>query len=163
MPFAGDIKFSEQTGDHGYWMLCDGRTVASSYNELIGVIVNRHGAMGQLPNFKKKFPVGADESDAAYNVGDAGGNASSSLPATTGTGGAHDHGANTGGKTHNTTGVTAGGVPAVTDIGGSATHSHSITSEPAHSHSIGGNVATIPPYIAVNAFICWHTYGEPGV
>ena len=155
MPFAGDMKFSARSGDHGYWMLCDGRTIsATQYAELVGIIGNRFGALGQLPDPRQKYLLGADPSVGSTELGDTGGSftvalTGSNMPTLAVT---------VGSKTLATTGIstTAGGVSLITEL------SHAHTATPSFSGT-GGAFSVVPPYLALNLFICWHTYNEPGV
>lgn len=107
-----------------------------------------------LPDFDKKFPVGVDSSgaDTAYELGDSGGSASASLPATTGAESSHTHGPGSFGVT--TTSVASSG-GAVAGFATSGTQAVSGTSGAgsSHTHPLTGTVATVPPYRAVRFII----------
>jgi microcystin-dependent protein len=110
-----------------------------------------------LPDYRKKFLVGVDESDAAYDeVGATGGSASGSVSGTTSTDGAHTH------TVSGSTGTDQGGSTVIFPSGSTPVslnpHTHTtITGTAAsngdHSHSFSGTADTVPPYNVVRFIV----------
>jgi microcystin-dependent protein len=106
-----------------------------------------------LPDLTKKFLVGFDEADAAYDaVGGSVGSATGSVSGTTGAGSAHSHGA---GSYAVVTDATAAIGAAVAGWGTSGAQAVSGTSgtESSHTHSFSGTADTIPPAKVVRYII----------
>ena len=97
-----------------------------------------------LPNLNKKFLVGLDESDAAYDtVGEAGGSATGSVSGTTSSDGSHFHS------------VTLPTAAGQSGSGFTATQTSGVntSTDGAHTHTFSGTANTIPPYNVVRYII----------
>jgi microcystin-dependent protein len=107
-----------------------------------------------LPNFDKKFPVGMDSSgaDADYETGDTGGAASGALPANTGAGTSHVHGAGSYAVNAPSAATSGAAVAGFTSTGSQAVSGVS-GPENSHTHPLTGSVPTIPPYNAVRFIV----------
>jgi microcystin-dependent protein len=106
-----------------------------------------------LPDYRKKFLVGVDEADAAYDeVGATGGSASGSVSGTTGAGSAHSHDAGTYAVTTSAIATIGAAVAGFVSSGAQAVGGTS-GSESAHTHSFSGTADTVPPYNVVRFIV----------
>lgn len=145
------------------WLICDGSTISRTgiYAPLFAAISTTYGVGDgsttfSIPNLQGKFPLGKATAGTGSTLGGTGGlidhiHAVDVSSTTTSSNGSHNH-----------TGVT--GTPSATAqataLGptvGSGTHTHAISSDGAHTHSVdpisvdsgSGN----PPYLVINYII----------
>lgn len=75
--YAGDIKASAQSADHGKWLKCDGRAVSrTTYATLFAACAGAFGAGDgsttfNIPNMTNRFPYGAGGATAVGSTGGA--------------------------------------------------------------------------------------------
>lgn len=145
-----------------WYLFCDGSAISrTTYAKLFGVTNTTFGigdgsTTFNLPDLRQKFPLGKASSGTGSSLGDTGGlidhvHSIDPPSTTTSSDGSHNH-----------TGVT--GSPSTTVIAtnligsaASTTHTHSIPTDGAHTHTINmaafNSVAENPPYLSLNYII----------
>ena len=114
--YAGDLKHSMQTADHGTWLLCDGRAISrTTYDKLFAVVGTKFGAGDGATTFnimdgRGRVIAGAD------NMGGVGAN-------------------------RLTSGVSGIDGTILGQAGGSQSHLLTIAELPIHTHAVNGATA----------------------
>lgn len=149
--FIGDYKYSARSQDFHGWLLCDGRTLSrDAYKNLFDIIGTAFGSNNaydfKLPNFKGRVPGAAGDGPglSVRSIGETVGEEMhklviSEMPThnhngATGAAGSHDHGGQTGSVYAGNGDV--GSIAGLDRAGDNGSHSHSISMEPNHSHTI---------------------------
>lgn len=146
----------------GGFLICDGSAVSrTTYVTLFGIIGTTFGVGDgsttfNLPDFRQRFPLGVAASGTGNALAATGGSIDhvhTANPPSTGssTDGSHNHGGATGAPSTNV---------AATNLTGSAastTHTHSISTDGSHSHTV--DIASFdtgtanPPFLSINFII----------
>lgn len=142
------------------YRFCEGEAVSRTQFSLLfsrlGVLhgVGDGSTTFNLPDYKKKFLVGLDETDSAYDVvGESVGTATAALPANTGAGTSHTHGAGTYSVSAPNAAPSGATNPVFAGASGSQPVSGTSGAESSHTHPLTGSVATIPPSKVVRYII----------
>jgi len=160
-PIGTLFMWGTNTAPGGY-LLCDGSAVSrTTYSELFAAIGTTFGVGDgsttyNVPDFTQRFPLGKASSGTGNTLGSTGGTIDhlhAANPPSTGssTDGSHNHGGVTG---------TPSATVAATNLTGSAastTHTHSISTDGSHSHTVdiaSFNTGTEnPPFLAIRFII----------